>query len=53
MSYLQNHTDFTFDGKNMKIVFNNKDIFEGTMTNPFIIKLVFEDNKIFDIKCIK
>ena len=31
MSYLQNNTDFSFDGKNMKLIFNNTEIYNNKM----------------------
>ena len=45
MSYLQENTNFSFDGKNMKIVFNNKTIYDDKMKNPLIFKIEFNDEK--------
>ena len=54
MSYLQEQTKFEFDGKNMKILFNNKVVFNDKMKNPLVFKIVFDDSgKIIDIEYIK
>ena len=45
MSYLQNNTDFSFDGRSMKLVFNERIIYDDKMKNPLVIKLLFDDNK--------
>lgn len=51
MSYLQEHTGFEFDGKNMKISLNNKIVYDDKMKNPLIFKVIFDDNKnIMDIE---
>ena len=45
MSYLQNNTDFSFDGRNMKLIFNERIVYDDKMKNPLVIKLLFDDNK--------
>ena len=45
MSYLQNNTDFSFDGRSMKLVFNERIVYDDKMKNPLVIKLLFDDNK--------
>ena len=53
MSYLQEHTNFEFDGKKMKLLFNDKLVFNDKMKNPLVFKLVFDDNKqLIDIEHI-
>ena len=52
MSYLQNNTDFSYDGKNIKLIFNNKEIYNDKMKNPMIFKIDFESNKIINIEYI-
>ena len=50
MSFLQNNTDFSFDGKNIKILFNNKEIYKDRMKNPMIFKIEYENDSIVDIE---
>ena len=50
MSFLQNNTDFSFDGKNMKLLFNNKEIYNEKMKNPIVFKVEYENYTIVDIK---
>lgn len=50
MSFLQNNTDFSFDGKNMKLLFNNKEIYKDRMKNPMIFKIEYENDSIVDIE---
>lgn len=50
MSFLQNNTDFSFDGKNMKLLFNNKEIYKDRMKNPMIFKIEYENDLIVDIE---
>lgn len=50
MSFLQNNTSFSFDGKNMRLLFNNKEIYNDKMKNPMIFKIKYENNIIVDIK---
>jgi broad specificity phosphatase PhoE len=50
MSFLQNNTDFSFDGKNMKLLFNNKEIYKDGMKNPMIFKIEYENDSIVDIE---
>ena len=45
MSYLQNNTDFSFDGRSMKLIFNERIVYDDKMKNPLVIKLLFDDNK--------
>ena len=50
MSFLQNNTSFSFDGKNMRLLFNNKEIYNDKMKNPMVFKIEYEYNVIVDIK---
>lgn len=50
MSFLQNNTNFSFDGKNMRLLFNNKEIYNDKMKNPMVFKIEYENNTIVDIK---
>ena len=50
MSFLQNNTNFSFDGKNMRLLFNNKEIYNDKMKNPMGFKIEYENNIIVDIK---
>ena len=53
MSFLQNNTEFSFDGKNMRSVFNNQEIYNGKMKNPMIFKITYnDDNKLSNIKYV-
>lgn len=52
MSYLQNNTDFSFDGKNMRLLFKNKEIYKDKMKNPMVFRVDFEDNRIVNIEYI-
>lgn len=54
LSYLQNLLDFTFDGKNLTIRFNEVLIYTGIMKNPMVFQLIFDDdNVLVDIKYIE
>ena len=50
MSFLQNNTNFSFDGKNMRLLFNNKEIYNDKMKNPMVFKIEYENNIIVDIE---
>ena len=50
MSFLQNNTDFSFDGKNMKLLFNNKEIYNDKMKNPMIFKIEYDKDTIVDVE---
>ena len=52
MSFLQNNTDFSYDGKNMRLIFNDKEIYNDKMKNPMIFKIDFESEKIINIEYI-
>ena len=52
MSFLQNNTDFSFDGKNMKLLFKYKKIYDDKMKNPMVFKIEYEDNKLLNIEFI-
>lgn len=52
MSFLQNNSDFSFDGKNLKIFFNNKEIYNDKMKNPMIFKIEYENHAIVSIEQI-
>lgn len=54
MSYLQEQSEFEFDGQIMKISYNNKIVFNDKMQNPLVFKIVFDtDGKLIDIEHIK
>ena len=44
MSFLQNNADFSFDGKNMKLIFNNKEIYNDKMKSPMVFKIDYDNN---------
>ena len=50
MSFLQNNTDFSFNGKNMKLLFNNKVIYNDKMKNPMIFKIEYDKETIVSIE---
>ena len=50
MSFLQNNTDFSFDGKNMKLLFNNKEVYNDKMKNPMVFKIEYDENTIVSIE---
>ena len=52
MSFLQNNTEFSFDGKNMKLIFNDKEIFNDKMKNPMVFKIDYDANEIINIEFI-
>lgn len=54
MSYLQNNSNFNFDGRILKIEFNNNVVYNDKMQNPSIFKLEFDDdNNLINIENIK
>ena len=53
LSYLGSIANETFDGKNFKITFNDKEILNGTPSAPDIYKLTFDNKKLIDIERIK
>ena len=50
MSFLQNNTDFSFNGKNMKLLFNNKVIYNDKTKNPMIFKIEYDKETIVSIE---
>lgn len=52
MSFLQNNTDFSFDNGVMKIVFNNKIVYNDKMKNPLVFKIVYDNDEITNIEHI-
>ena len=51
LSFLQNNTKFSFDGENMQLLFNNKEIYNDKMKNPMIFKITYnDDNKLSNIE---
>ncbi len=50
MSFLQNNTYFSFNGKNMKLLFNNKEIYSDRTKNLMIFKIEYENDSIVDIE---
>ncbi len=53
MSFLQNNTDFSFDGKNMCLIFNNQKIYNDKMKNPMVFKIAYDGNKIINIEYLE
>jgi len=49
MNYISEHTNFKFDGKNFKAIFNNKEIINGMLTSPDIYKIEYNNLKIVNI----
>ena len=53
MSFLQNNTEFSFDGENMHLLFNNQEIYNDKMKNPMVFKITYsDDNKLSNIEYI-
>ncbi len=52
MSFLQNNTDFFFDGNTMRLLFNDQEIYNDKMKNPMVFKITYEDNRITNIEYI-
>ena len=53
LSYLQNNFEFEFDGKRLKLSFNDNVIYDNEMKTPMVFKIVFDNNNnIVDIKSI-
>lgn len=50
MSFLQNNTEFSYDGKNLKLIFNNKEVYNNKMKNPMIFMIKYEKDIIVDIE---
>ena len=54
MSFLQNNADFLFDGKKMKLIFNNKEIYNDKMKSPMVFKITYDnDNRLSNIEFIE
>jgi len=55
LSYLKKICDhFGYDGKNFDIQFQNRVVLRGTLKNPDIYKIVYDDNKIvLDVEHLK
>ena len=53
MSFLQNNTIFSFDGTKMKLIFNDKVIYDDKMKNPMVFKIEYDNNTIVNIEEIK
>lgn len=53
LSYLQNNFEFEFDGKRLKLSFNDNVIYDNEMKTPMAFKIIFDNNNnIVDIKSI-
>lgn len=50
MSFLQNHTDFSYDSRIMKLVFKDKVIYEDRMKNPMVFKIEYANKTIVNIE---
>ena len=51
MSFLQNNTEFSFDGQTMRLIFNNQEIYNGKIKNPMVFKITYNnDNKLSNIE---
>lgn len=53
ISFLQNNTEFSFDGKTMKLLFNDKEIYNDKMKSPMVFKIEYQNNKIINIEFIR
>lgn len=53
MSFLQNNCDFEFDGHSMKLIFNDKIIYDDKMKNPLIFKIVYDNEKLVSIENVE
>lgn len=53
MSFLQNNTDFSFDGKAMKLLFNGKQIYNDKMKNPMVFRISYDNNKLLNIEFVE
>ena len=53
MAYLQEITDFEFDGMNLKVEWNQNKIYYGPMKNPMVFQLTFDNDVLLDIKQIE
>lgn len=52
MSYLKTICDVSFKDDKFRVVFNDKEIMNGIMSNPDIFKVSFDNKKVIDIKRI-
>ena len=53
LSYLQNNFDYEFNGRRLKLTFNNNVVYDDDMKAPMVFKITFDDNNnIIDIKSI-
>ena len=51
MSFLQNNTEFSFDGQTMRLIFNNQEIYNGKIKNTMVFKITYNnDNKLSNIE---
>ena len=53
MSFLQNNTDFSFDGKAMKLLFNGKQIYKDKKKNPMVFRISYDNNKLLNIEFVE
>ena len=53
MNYLSEFCDFEFDGNNFNLSFNNNSIINGKMSNPDIYKVIYDKNKVVNIRRIE
>jgi hypothetical protein len=50
MSFLQNNTDFNYDNNKLKLIFNNRIIYDDKMKNPMIFKVEYSNDEITNIE---
>ena len=50
MSFLQNNTIFSYDGNKMKLIFNDKVIYDDKMKNPMVFKIEYDNKNIVNIE---
>ena len=53
LGYLQKNCDFQTDGKSFSISFHEKEVLNGTLTNPDVFEITYQNHEIVDIRHIK
>ena len=52
LNYLNEISNFSFDGRKVKVVFNNKLVVDRKLNNPDVFKLTFENEKLTNLENI-
>jgi 2,3-bisphosphoglycerate-dependent phosphoglycerate mutase len=52
LSFLQNISDINLDNDRLRVIYNNKLIYDNKMTTPMIFKITYDNNKVIDINNI-